>query len=151
MKEKYVEFELPSERREHISWNTMFFRGCKIMDISIQGFDAGKRLSITIAAPKLHKRFYLYAWSDSPVFEAIANSGLQKGDIISCYTELSYYKGKEGYTEAYQIVPNYAFASDDKESSAFFKLMHIRRESKAEADNKAAFLTADDLLKKMLG
>ena len=156
MKEKYIPFEIPSESKEY--WNQVQFLGCKVMDIQIQEFKSGTRMSITIASPKFHKKYYLFTWNDTPMYDAILNSGLQKDDIISCYTELSYYKsrdkkGNEVYSEAYQILPNYNFNANDKESPTFFKLMHIKRQIKepAKTEKKPQFLSADELLKKMLG
>jgi hypothetical protein len=45
-------------------------------------YKAGRRMTIEIEAPKLRKKYYLYAWSDAGACEAIEKSGLKVGDNI---------------------------------------------------------------------
>ena len=89
MKIKYVEYELPKEKKGQDLWNMMTFYNCKVLNIKTVEYKAGKRMSIEIEAPKLRKKYYLFAWSDDGIEEAIEKSKLKVGDYISCHTELS--------------------------------------------------------------
>lgn len=153
MKIKYVDYELPSGSKEFAPWNTMTFFGCKVLNINTVEYKAGRRMTIEIEAPKLKKKYYLYAWSDAGACEAIEKSGLKVGDYISCHTELSYYQNKDGrHCEAYKIIGNAAYDSRIPENEHFFKFMVIKRETKANAPvRKASYMSTNDILKKMLG
>lgn len=157
MSESFVEFTMPEKRDEKEPWNCMKFIGCKVMKISTSSYSSGERLSLEICAPKLKKKFFLFAWSDSPVYSAIMNSNLQTGDEISVYTEMAYYKknDKDGntiYQEAYQIVPNWDFQGET-ENPGFFKLMYIKREEAAQhpEKNSSPYMSKEELLQKMIG
>lgn len=150
-KEKYVKYEFPSEKKEFLPWNRMTFFDCKVINIQIQEYNAGKRMSIEIEAPKLRKKYYLFAWSDNGVCDAILNSNLQVGDYISCHAELSYYQNKDGrHCEAYRILADDAYDPRIPENPRYFKLMRIRRED-TKKQNESKYLSKNDLLKKMLG
>ena len=151
MKIKYVNYEGPSESKDNTVWNRMTFYSCKVLSINTVEYKAGKRMSIEIEAPKFKKKFYLFAWSDNGVCEAIEKSGLKVGDYISCHTELSYYKNSDGrHCEAYKIVPDTDFNSEIPENERHFKLMVIKREVQS-VQKKSQYLSKNDLLKKMIG
>lgn len=154
--EKYVKYEIPSSEKKIWPWNMMTFYDCKVLSIDTVKYEkAGKRMSIEIEAPKLRKKYYLYAWSDEGICEAIEKSGLKVGDYISCHAELSYYQNKEGrHCEAYKIMADSAFLTDEKlkETPRFFKLMRIRRDTKKEPERTpSGHLTKNQMLKMMLG
>ena len=153
MKIKYVDYELPSGSKEVTHWNTMTFYGCKVLNINTVEYKAGRRMTIEIEAPKLRKKYYLYAWSDAGACEAIEKSGLKVGDYISCHTELSYYQNKDGrHCEAYKIIGNAAYDSRIPEHEHFFKFMVIKRD--AVYDNrpkKSNCMSMNDILMKMMG
>lgn len=151
MNGEFVPFEIQGEHSN--SWNSVTFRGCKILNMKLQNYKAGQRMSIEICAPRLLKKFYLFTWNDSPVFNAIQKANLKKGDIISCCTVMNYYKstnddGMEVYQEAFQIVPNWDFVGD-RESENYFRLMYIERAAN-ERKSVSKYLTTSELLKKML-
>lgn len=153
--EKYVEYKFPGDKKnKYQPWNMMNFYDCKVINISVVEYEkAGKRMSIEIEAPKLKKKYYLFAWSDMGVCEAIENSHLKVGDYISVHAELSYYQNKEGrHCEAYKIIPDCFFEEQIKENPRYFKLMRIRREvRKPENQVSKGYLSKNDLLKMMLG
>lgn len=151
-KEKYLRYEFPSEKKEFSPWNQMTFFDCKVNSIEVKEYQAGKKVCIEIEAPKLRKKYYLFAWSDMGIADTILQSGLRAGDYISCYTELSYYQNKDGrHCEAYRIVPNYAYIEGIPEQKIYFKLMRIRREEVKKQDTTSKYLSKNDILKKMLG
>ena len=153
MKIKYVDYKLPSGSKEFAPWNTMTFYECKVLNISTTEYEAGRRMTIEIEAPKLRKKYYLFAWSDTGTCDAIEKSGLKVGDYISCHTELSYYKNKDGrHCEAYKIISNAAYDERIPENERFFKFMVIKREIKTNVQfQKSTFMSKNDILKKMLG
>ncbi len=152
MKIKYVPYELPSGMKELTPWNQMTFYECKVLSLNVQEYKAGKRMSIEIEAPKLRKKYYLFAWSDAGILQAIEKSGLKAGDYISCHTELSYYQNSEGrHCEAYKIVADNAYQDNIPESERYFKFMVIKREVASQPENKSPYMSKNDLLRKMLG
>ncbi len=151
MKIKYVNFEIKDEN-VHTSWNQMNFFDCRVLSIRTDSYNAGKRMSIEIEAPKLLKKYFLYAWSDNGVCDAIEKSSLKVGDFISCHTELTYYQKDGRHLAAYKIVPDYAYDSRVPENERYFKLMVIKRESeKPKPAKKEGCLSKNDILMKMLG
>ncbi|MCR5402912.1 MAG: hypothetical protein K6E91_03725 [Butyrivibrio sp.] len=153
MKIKYVNYEFPTADKENMSWNIMTFYGCRVISMNTVEYKAGRRMSIEIEAPKFRKKYYLYAWSDAGVLNAIEKAGLQVGDYISCHTELSYYKNSEGrHCEAYKIVANDAYDSKVPENERFFKFMIIKRDSVSNNRNqKKTYMSKNELLRKMIG
>lgn len=152
MKIKYVDYEFPAGKREFMPWNKMTFYDCKVMNIKTQQYKAGKRMTIEIEAPKFRKKYYLFAWADDGIEDAIEKSGLKVGDYISCHTELSYYQNKDGrHCEAYKIVANEAYDEKVPENERYFKFMVIKRESEVKKQNAGSHLTKNDILMKMLG
>lgn len=156
MREKYVKYNVSEGIDKSMYWNCVQFTECKVLDISSVEYKSGKRLSMEICAPKLHKKFYLFVWDDTLIYDAVMQSGLRQGDFISCYTQMNYYKtlnkeGVEVYQEAFQIVENVNFKDTDKETPNFFKLMRIVREDPKEVtENNGKYLSKEELLKKML-
>lgn len=153
MKIKYVEYEPVTGNKELEPWNTMTFYECKVLNINTVEYKAGKRMSIEIEAPKLRKKYYLYAWSDAGACEAIEKSGLKVGDYISCHTELSYYHNKDGrHCEAYKIIGNSAYDSKIPENERYFKFMVIKREAGTNVQpKKSSYMSKNDILHLMLG
>lgn len=159
---KFVKFDLAEYKKirkkenEKEPWNCMQFIGCEVMNLSTTRYNCGERMSLEICAPRLKRRFFLFAWKDNPVFDAIMRSGLKKGDRISVYTEMGYYKSSDkdrsgSYQEAYQIVPNMNFQGD-KETPHYFKLMYIEREDEPkEKQENSPYISKDELLRKMMG
>lgn len=149
--EKYVNYDYHNDNFVYEPWNIMTFYDCQVTNITLQEYDAGKRMSIEITAPRLRKKYFLFAWEDNGICDAIMKSHLKVGDYISCHTELSYYVNKEGrHCEAYRIIANDAFDKNAKENPRNFKLMRIRRE-KNEKSKSSPFLSKNELIKKMIG
>ena len=148
--EKYVPYQI-TESNRNTGWNMMTFYDMKVINVTINQYEkAGKRMSIELEAPKLRKKYYLYAWEENGLFDAIQKSGLRIGDNISCHAELSYYKDKDGrYCEAYRIVADADFYGS-KETPRNFKLMRIRRDVVKQV-SEGNHLSKEDLLKMMLG
>ena len=152
MRIKYVDYEFPAGKREFIPWNRMTFYDCKVVNIKTQQYKAGKRMTIEIEAPKLKKKYYLFAWTDDGIEDAIENSSLRVGDYISCCTELSYYQNKDGrHCEAYKIVANEAYDDKIPENERFFKFMVIKRDCEAKSKSTGSCLSKNEILMKMLG
>lgn len=151
--EKYISYEYPESEQKYEPWNMMNFYECKVLNLEVVQYEkAGKRMSIEIEAPKFRKKFFLFAWEDQGVFEAIEKSGLKIGDYISCHAELSYYQNKEGrYCDCYKIIPDQAFDKRVKENPRYFKLMRIKREFKKETTTHSGHLSKDALLKLIIG
>ena len=152
MKIKYVSYTFPEGKKEYTPWNRMTFYDCRVVNIQTSGYKAGKRMSIEIEAPKLRKKYYLYAWSDEGIYAAIEKSGLKEGDLISCHTELSYYQNKDGrHCEAFKVVANDAYDSKIPENELYFKFMIIKRESNTSSQaKKSSYLSKNDILQKMI-
>ncbi len=153
-KEKYVSYEYQKSEKAYEPWNMMNFYECKVLNIEIREYEkAGKRMSIEIEAPKLRKKYFLFAWSEQGVCDAIEKSGLRAGDYISCHAELSYYQNKDGrHCEAYKIIPDFAYDERIKENPRYFKLMRIKRVVKTVKEStQSNHLSKDDLLKMMIG
>ncbi len=151
MKIKYVTYD-HELNKESLPWNQMSFYDCKVLNIQTIEYKAGKRMSIEIEAPKLRKKYYLYAWSDDGVLDAIEKSSLKIGDLISCHTELSYYQNKDGrHCEAYKIVADASYDGKVPENERYFKFMIIKREDAPKNKKKDSYLSKNDILMKMLG
>lgn len=140
-----------TKKKSGNSWNCMQFKGCEVLNIGTTQYSCGERMSIEICAPKFKKRYYLFVWEEDPGFAAIKKSGLKKGDRISVYTELGYYRSdKNDFQASFQIVPNMHFHGT--ESPDFFKFMYVEREDVQKEEKKESpFLSKEDLLKKMMG
>lgn len=153
LKEKYLPWET-KEATDNICWNQIGFFGCKVLDISVMEFEkAGKKLSMELEVPKLKKKFFLFAWDDNKMASYIYKN-VKVGDSISCFTELSYYKNKEGrYCESYKIVPNISYRKGIPENPYYFALMRIQREieEKKEKEVKNSFFTNEELINALLG
>ncbi len=149
--EKYVKYEYKKESLEPLYWNRMTFYECKVLSIQVQDYEAGKRMSIEIEAPKLKKKYYLFAWSDNGICQAILDSKLKEGDYISCHAELSYYKNKEGRScSSFRIVADDSFIENQTETPRYFKLMRIKRVIE-EKEKATGYISKNELIKKMLG
>lgn len=148
---KYVSVKnIKLSEREYEPWNMMTFYDCKVVNMSMSEYSAGKRLNIEVEAPRFRKKFYLYAWSDNGVLDAILKDNLKIGDYISCHCELQYYKNKDGrHLEAYRIIPDESLLGIEAESDRVFKLMRIREDNSDE--NSSKFLSKNDILSMMLG
>lgn len=139
---------------ERKPWNLMQFNSVTVLSTRVDQFEkAGKRMTVEVEAPKLRKKFFLYAWEDNGVLEAVESASLKEGDIISVNTELSYYKNKEKHCEAFQIVGNPGFSEGATANEWYFPLLCVvKRKADAPAptdDN--GYLSKNDLLKMMLG
>lgn len=134
---------------QHKGWNLMSFYDCKVLDVTVKEYQTGKRLTLELEAPHLKKKFFLFSWNDEGIVDIILNSGLEEGDIISCYGELGYYPNSEGkYYEAYKIMPNHHFFEYNlqRQSEGVFKLMRI-----VKSEKKKKPIELNDLLKQIIG
>ncbi len=152
MKIKYVDYTMTEKKGEFVPWNRMTFYDCEVKNIKADKYSSGKRMCIEIEAPRIKRKYFLYAWSDDGIEEAIEKSGLKKGDLISCYTELTYYKKDDGrHYEAFKIVANDAYDSKVPENERYFKFMVIKRDVKEKKQTSGSCLSKEDILMKMLG
>lgn len=145
----YVKYN--GSENKYLPWNKMTFYGCKVLSIIKSNFEAGTRLSIEIEAPKLKKKYYLYAWDDNKVATSIINSNLEEGDVISCHAELSYYKNRDGrYCENYRIIADDSFNNNMQQTERNFQLMRIEKAPK-KPQKSNEFISNQDLLKMITG
>lgn len=147
---EYIHLKEPLENGGPGLWNTMAFYECQVIRITDDRYEIGSRFGIEIEAPRFKRKYYLYAWSDSPVYDILKNSPISVGDYISCHTELSYFKKGDRMCEAYKIIPNYTYDDRIPENEHYFSLMRIRKGSLAE-NRPNQFLTKNEIIRHLIG
>lgn len=147
---EYIHLKEPPKSEVLSFWNTMAFFECQVIRITDDRYEIGSRFGIEIEAPRFKRKYYLYAWSDSPVYEALKSSSISVGDYVSCSTELSYFKKGDRMCEAYKIIPNYAYDDRIPENEHYFSLMRIRRGNITE-NRSNPFLTKNEIIRHLIG
>lgn len=141
--------EAPSEN----SFNKITFYDHEVIATNTRSFSTGKRLDIAIVNPKSHVKYFLNAWENTGIFDAIDSiGGLNPGDIITVDgAEMWHYKQKNEdekgeekviYKTAYNLSP---------ETNLIIKRPPKQEEKKDKVLNDPRCFSASELMARMLG